>query len=136
MNNIASRGSFPGDSRVFSSSSSNLAGSLLGGVMDHYSSVFVVHATTQTHHWEDALRQDLSAAAHHSTLDQQVAEAVAVVADTDTWYIYLFIYFILLLFFFILNCLSRLSKIYKILLYRNEGILEVAGNSVISVTSE
>ncbi|XP_071514109.1 folliculin-interacting protein 2-like [Panulirus ornatus] len=53
--------------------------------MDHYSSVFVVHATTQTHHWEDALRQDLSAAAHCSTLDQQVAEAVAVVADTNTW---------------------------------------------------
>ncbi|KAK7057029.1 Folliculin-interacting protein 1 [Halocaridina rubra] len=65
--------------------SSSLAGSLLGGVLDHYSSVFVLHATTQTTHWEDALRQDLSAAAHHSTLDQQVAEAVAVVADTDSW---------------------------------------------------
>ncbi|XP_045626020.2 uncharacterized protein [Procambarus clarkii] len=63
----------------------SLAGSLFGGVIDHYSSVFVVHATTQTHQWEDALRHDLSAAAHCSTLDQQVAEAVAVVADTNTW---------------------------------------------------
>ncbi|XP_071514108.1 uncharacterized protein [Panulirus ornatus] len=85
VNNSSSGGSFLGDGRVSGCSSSSLAGSLLGGVMDHYSSVFVVHATTQTHHWEDALRQDLSAAAHCSTLDQQVAEAVAVVADTNTW---------------------------------------------------
>ncbi|XP_042238034.1 uncharacterized protein LOC121876739 [Homarus americanus] len=77
--------SAPGGSPSGSSSVMCLAGSLLGGVMDHYSSVFVVHATTQTLHWEDALRQDLSAAAQRSTLDQQVAEAVAVVADTDTW---------------------------------------------------
>lgn len=55
--------------------------------MDHYSSVFVMHATTRTHQWEDALRQDLSAAAHLSTLDQQLAEAVAVVADIDSWYV-------------------------------------------------
>lgn len=64
---------------------SQIAQSLLGGVLDHYSSVFVLHATTQSSHWEDALRQDLSSAAHNSTLDPQVAEAVAVVADTDNW---------------------------------------------------
>ncbi|XP_064119888.1 uncharacterized protein LOC135224626 [Macrobrachium nipponense] len=66
-------------------SSSSLASSLLGGVLDHYSSVFVLHATTQVNQWEDVLRQDLYAASHHSTLDPQVSEAVAVVADTDSW---------------------------------------------------
>ncbi|XP_037782391.1 uncharacterized protein LOC119578829 isoform X2 [Penaeus monodon] len=64
---------------------SQIAESLLGGVLDHYSSVFVLHATTQSSQWEDALRQDLSSAAHNSTLDPQVSEAVAVVADTDNW---------------------------------------------------
>lgn len=62
-----------------------LAGSLLGGILDHYSSPFILHATTQTQRWEDSLRQDLSSAAHHSPLDPQLAEAVAVVADTDSW---------------------------------------------------
>ncbi|XP_045107449.1 uncharacterized protein LOC123502264 [Portunus trituberculatus] len=62
-----------------------LAGSLLGGVLDHYASPFILHATTQTQRWEDMLRQDLSSAAHHSPLDPQLAEAVAVVADTDSW---------------------------------------------------
>ncbi|XP_069949880.1 folliculin-interacting protein 1-like isoform X3 [Cherax quadricarinatus] len=70
---------------TYCSSNRSLAESLLGGVMDHYSSVFVVHATTQSRRWNDALRHDLCAAAHHSTFDQQVAEAVAVVADTNTW---------------------------------------------------
>ncbi|KAK4298705.1 hypothetical protein Pmani_028960 [Petrolisthes manimaculis] len=63
----------------------NLAASLLGGVLDHYSSVFVVQATTQAQHWEDTLRQDLHTAAHRPTFHQPVAEAVAVVADTDSW---------------------------------------------------
>lgn len=63
----------------------NLAASLLGGVLDHYSSVFVVQATTQTHQWEDTLRQDLHTTAHRPTFHQPVAEAVAVVADTDSW---------------------------------------------------
>lgn len=62
-----------------------LAGSLLGGVLDHYASPFILHATTQTQRWEDTLRQDLSSAAVHSPLDPQLAEAVAVVADTDSW---------------------------------------------------
>ncbi|XP_063852909.1 uncharacterized protein LOC135095758 [Scylla paramamosain] len=52
-----------------------LAGSLLGGILDHYSSPFILHATTQTQRWEDSLRQDLSSAALHSPLDPQLAEA-------------------------------------------------------------
>ncbi|CAL4069543.1 unnamed protein product, partial [Meganyctiphanes norvegica] len=69
-----------------SSKASLLAESLLGGVLDHYSSVFVVQGTTASpSQWEDQLRLDLSCAAHHSHLHQQLAEAVAVVADVDNW---------------------------------------------------
>ncbi|XP_050694259.1 uncharacterized protein LOC126984571 [Eriocheir sinensis] len=72
-------------SSTFTTTANGLVGSLLGGVLDHYASPFVLHATTQTQRWEDALRQDLSSAAHHSPLDPQLAEAVAVVADADSW---------------------------------------------------
>ena len=63
----------------------HLAESLMGGVLDHYSSVFVLHATTQTMHWEDKLRLDLFNDAHFPVLDPSISEAVAIVADTDNW---------------------------------------------------
>lgn len=37
--------------------------------------------------WEPALRSDLSLAAKHPLLDQPIEEAVAIIANTDTWYI-------------------------------------------------
>lgn len=35
--------------------------------------------------WETSLRKDLTLTARHPLLDQPVEEAVAIVADTDTW---------------------------------------------------
>nr|CAD7258627.1 unnamed protein product [Timema shepardi] len=52
------------------------ASSLLGGLSDHYVSDFVLQGCTQNvNEWEMILRKDLSLAAHHTLIDQNVSEA-------------------------------------------------------------
>nr|CAD7399899.1 unnamed protein product [Timema cristinae] len=61
------------------------ASSLLGGLSDHYVSDFVLQGCTQNvNEWEMILRKDLSLAAHHTLIDQNVSEAVCIVGDTDS----------------------------------------------------
>lgn len=58
------------------------------GVGDHYISDMVLQGTSAPKsEWESTLRKDLSMATRHSLLDQSVDEAVAIVANTDTWYV-------------------------------------------------
>lgn len=62
------------------------AASLMGGTSDHYIPDMVLHGCTQSpKSWEANLRRDLSLASHHSLLDQEVSEAVCIVANIDTW---------------------------------------------------
>lgn len=37
--------------------------------------------------WESQLKSDLALASQHSFIDQPVEEAVAVIANIDTWYV-------------------------------------------------
>ncbi|XP_066991475.2 folliculin-interacting protein 2 [Anabrus simplex] len=63
-----------------------LAGSLLGGVADHYIPDLVLHGCTQpVQTWEKSLRRDLALTAHHPLLDQEVSEAVCIVGNVDLW---------------------------------------------------
>ncbi|KAB7504832.1 Folliculin-interacting protein 2 [Armadillidium nasatum] len=67
----------------------NVAESYMGGVLDHYSSVFFLHASTDVDsHLEEKIRLDLSAAAQRPVLDTKVSEAIAIIADTEKWYVY------------------------------------------------
>ncbi|XP_069674233.1 folliculin-interacting protein 2 [Periplaneta americana] len=62
------------------------AASLLGGASDHYIPDMVLQGCMQLPKgWETSLRRDLSLTAHNPLLDQEVAEAVCIVADIDTW---------------------------------------------------
>jgi hypothetical protein len=62
------------------------AASLMGGTSDHYIPDMVLHGCTQSpKSWEANLRRDLSLASHHLLLDQEVSEAVCIVANIDTW---------------------------------------------------
>jgi hypothetical protein len=38
--------------------------------------------------WESKLKSDLALASQHSLIDQPVEEAVAVIANTDTWFVH------------------------------------------------
>lgn len=64
----------------------NFAASLLGCATEHYIADFVVQACTQdSSAWKHKLRRDLALAAHQPMFDKEVAEAVCVLANTDTW---------------------------------------------------
>jgi hypothetical protein len=68
------------------SSTNKFAASLLGCASEHYIADFVVQACTQdTSVWKHKLRRDLALAAHQPMFDKEVAEAVCVLANTDTW---------------------------------------------------
>jgi hypothetical protein len=61
----------------------------MGGTSDHYIPDMVLHGCTQSpKNWEAYLRRDLSLASHHPLLDQEVSEAVCIVANIDTWFVY------------------------------------------------
>ncbi|XP_049767030.1 uncharacterized protein LOC126100466 [Schistocerca cancellata] len=65
---------------------SGMAASLLGGVTDHYLPDLILHGCIQpVRAWESALRRDLALSARHPPVDQEVSEAVCIVANTDTW---------------------------------------------------
>ncbi|XP_013386632.1 folliculin-interacting protein 1 isoform X2 [Lingula anatina] len=63
---------------------SNFGHSLLGGYNDHYVSDFVLHGTSDTSFLK-RLRKDLVMTEQYSILDEPVAEAVSIVADTSNW---------------------------------------------------
>lgn len=59
---------------------------LLRGVSDKYVSDMVLQGTTcPPKSWEHILKRDLTLAARKPLLDQPIQEAVAIVANTDTW---------------------------------------------------
>jgi hypothetical protein len=65
------------------------AASLMGSTSDHYIPDMVLQGCTQLPKcWEANLRQDLSLSAHHPLLDQEVSEAVCIIANIDTWFVY------------------------------------------------
>lgn len=56
------------------------------GIGERYISDMVLQGTSAPKsEWESALRRDLSLATRHPLLDQPIDEAVAIVANTDTW---------------------------------------------------
>lgn len=60
--------------------------SLMRGLGERYLSDMVLQGTSEPKsRWESTLRSDLSLAARHPLLDQPVEEAVAIVANIDTW---------------------------------------------------
>ncbi|KAF5299961.1 hypothetical protein FQA39_LY11334 [Lamprigera yunnana] len=68
------------------STATNYTSSLMRGICDRYISNMVLQGTSAPKsEWESLLRKDLSLAAKHPLLDQPVDEAVAIVANTDTW---------------------------------------------------
>ena len=65
--------------------SRNFGRSLLAGHSDHYLSDFVLHGTSDSNYLSK-LHSDLSSSVQSSVLDESIAEAACVVADTDQWY--------------------------------------------------
>lgn len=61
----------------------NFGRSLLADFSDHYLSDFVLHGTSEKN-FHEKMERDLHMATHHSVLDEPIAEAVCIVADTDT----------------------------------------------------
>lgn len=58
------------------------------GLSDHYLSDMVLQGTSAPKsQWEATLRSDLTLAARHPLLDQPIEEAVAIIANIDTWYV-------------------------------------------------
>lgn len=56
------------------------------GISDSYFSDMVLQGTCAPKTaWEKTLKKDLVFEARHPALDQPVQEAIAIVADTDTW---------------------------------------------------
>lgn len=64
----------------------NYTSSLMRGIGERYISNMVLQGTSAPKsEWESTLRRDLSLTARHPPLDQPVDEAIAIVANTDTW---------------------------------------------------
>ncbi|KAK6169131.1 hypothetical protein SNE40_020241 [Patella caerulea] len=62
----------------------NFGRSLLAGISDHYLSDFVLHGTKDTN-FRPKLLNDLQMAVQQSVLDEEVTEAVCIIADVDNW---------------------------------------------------
>lgn len=57
------------------------------GLNDHYISDMVLQGVSAPkHQWESTLKRDLVLCTKHSFLDQPVEEAIAIVANVNTWY--------------------------------------------------
>ncbi len=63
---------------------SNFGRSLLAGYHDHYLSDFVLHGTSDDN-FHSRLHNDLTMAVQNSALDEPIAQAACIVADTDKW---------------------------------------------------
>ncbi|XP_022903971.2 folliculin-interacting protein 2 isoform X2 [Onthophagus taurus] len=60
--------------------------SLFRGISDKYTSDMVLQGiSSPKNNWETTLRKDLSLAVRHPLLDQPIEEAVAIIANTDSW---------------------------------------------------
>ncbi|KAL3283642.1 hypothetical protein HHI36_006781 [Cryptolaemus montrouzieri] len=60
--------------------------SLMRGLNDTYIPDLVLQGTlAPKREWESSLRSELALASQHCLLDQRLEEAVAIIADTDTW---------------------------------------------------
>lgn len=78
----------PADSSsIFASAPIGFTHTLLQSkVRDHYIADLVLQGTSAPRaHWESALRQDLATAIQHPLLDQPADEAIAIIANIDTW---------------------------------------------------
>ncbi|KAK3595116.1 hypothetical protein CHS0354_002368 [Potamilus streckersoni] len=67
----------------------NFGRSLLAEFSDHYMSDFVLHGTSDKN-YQEKLQGDLKMAIQHSVLDEPIAEAVCIIADTDLWSVNLY----------------------------------------------
>lgn len=66
-----------------------VAGSLFGGVCSHYIPERALQGCAPLGvGWEVTLKRDLALEAQHPTLDQSLAEAVAIVANVDLWQVH------------------------------------------------
>ncbi|XP_028932394.1 folliculin-interacting protein 2 isoform X1 [Ornithorhynchus anatinus] len=63
----------------------NFGRSLLGGYCPAYMPDLVLHGTSSDEKLKQNLVADLVHAVHHPVLDEPVAEAVCIIADTDKW---------------------------------------------------
>ncbi|KAL4659720.1 folliculin-interacting protein 1 isoform X1 [Arapaima gigas] len=79
---------FPGSKLVenFSKPSiANFGRSLFGGYCPTYVPDFVLHGTPNDEKLKQCLMSDLAHAVQHPVLDEPIAEAVCIIADTDKW---------------------------------------------------
>lgn len=65
-----------------------VAASLFGAVSDSYCPELVLQGVTHApQSWSSDLQRSLLLEAHAYELDRDLAEAVCIVANTDTWYV-------------------------------------------------
>uniref|UniRef100_A0A4X2KW78 Folliculin interacting protein 2 n=1 Tax=Vombatus ursinus TaxID=29139 RepID=A0A4X2KW78_VOMUR len=63
----------------------NFGRSLLGGYCPMYMPDLVLHGTSSDEKLKQCLLADLVHAVHHPVLDEPIAEAICIIADTDKW---------------------------------------------------
>ncbi|XP_072477476.1 folliculin-interacting protein 2 isoform X4 [Notamacropus eugenii] len=63
----------------------NFGRSLLGGYCPMYMPDLVLHGTSNDEKLKQCLLADLVHAVHHPVLDEPIAEAICIIADTDKW---------------------------------------------------
>ncbi|XP_007496234.2 folliculin-interacting protein 2 isoform X2 [Monodelphis domestica] len=63
----------------------NFGRSLLGGYCPIYMPDLVLHGTSSDERLKQCLLADLVHAVHHPVLDEPIAEAICIIADTDRW---------------------------------------------------
>ncbi|XP_069782332.1 folliculin-interacting protein 2-like isoform X2 [Narcine bancroftii] len=63
----------------------NFGRSLFGGYCSQYAPDFVLHGISSDEKLAHCLMEDLTRAVQHPVLDEPIAEAVCIVADTDKW---------------------------------------------------
>lgn len=64
--------------------------SVLGSVNDHYNSEQIIQGVLEDKsHWEKVLRRDLALRAHNPVVDRNVTEAVCIIGDMNSWYVYI-----------------------------------------------
>ncbi|XP_048851031.1 folliculin-interacting protein 1 isoform X5 [Brienomyrus brachyistius] len=79
---------FPGSKLVENYSKPTIANfgrSLFGGYCQTYVPDFVLHGTPNDEKLKQCLMSDLAHAVQHPVLDEPIAEAVCIIADTDKW---------------------------------------------------
>ncbi|MEE6461129.1 hypothetical protein FKM82_001201 [Ascaphus truei] len=75
----------PRSDTISSPSVKNFGRSLFGGYCSTYMPDLVLHGISNDEKLKQCLMTDLAHSAHHPVLDEPVAEAVCIIADTDRW---------------------------------------------------